>query len=410
MGVFVDCGSGSLQASVVTISGDTAQVLGTCSNTTTGGKFFDEVLLNYFIEEIEEKYRCEIRNNKKALNKLRIGVEKIKKQMSANSSKLPLQIDSLMEDLDINIGIERNIFEGLIETHLSEIKKTFTDLLISTGLEKMNVHSVEIVGGSTRIPAIKKIIEEVFGVSPSSSLNADEAVAKGCCFQSAAISNQFLTKSFVIKDEKEDNDTDTFPCLDQHTVSHLAEAETQMVKDDINEIRRQEAKNVLEEQLYSYRAAVTENSEDVEEEDEFSEIQEYFHSTEDWLYEEGEEASEQKYEEMLREMKDKFATFQQWREIKMNAIKDRKRMMDHDTQEKESSCKGINHSKIPKEPEQYFDDDSQMYYSPRYYHRPARDCRARSSLSSPMFQDPFSRHGSMPFGRSPYLQRSLFGW
>merc|ERR1711874_133918 len=402
MGVFVDCGSGSLQASVVTISGDTAQVLGTCSNTTTGGKFFDEVLLNYFIEEIEEKYRCEIRNNKKALNKLRIGVEKIKKQMSANSSKLPLQIDSLMEDLDINIGIERNIFEGLIETHLSEIKKTFTDLLISTGLEKMNVHSVEIVGGSTRIPAIKKIIEEVFGASPSSSLNADEAVAKGCCFQSAAISNQFLTKSFVIKDEKEDNAIDTFPGLDQHTVSQLAEAETQMIKDDINEIRRQEAKNVLEEQLYTYRAVVTENSEDIEEEDELAEIQEYFRSTEDWLYEAGEEASEQKYAEMLREMKDKFATFQH----KMKAIKDRKRMME---QEKESSpCKGSNHSKIPKDPEQY-DDDSPMYYSPRYYRRPARDCRARSSWSSPMFQDPFSRQGSVPFGRSPYLQRSLFG-
>merc|ERR1712137_1424318 len=84
--------------------------------------------------------------------------EKIKKQMSANSNKLPLQIENLVEDIDVNISLERAKFEELIEKDLSEVRKIFNELLNSTTVKKEQIHSVEIVGGSSRIPAIRNDI------------------------------------------------------------------------------------------------------------------------------------------------------------------------------------------------------------------------------------------------------------
>merc|ERR1712243_156093 len=104
-----------------------------------------------------------------------------------------------------------------------------------------------------------------------------------------------------------------------------------MIKDDIQEICRQEAKNVLEEQLYKYRANVHETAEKLQDENEFSQIKEYFQQTEAWLYEEGEEASENKYKEMLAVMHQKYAVFQQQQEelVKFKSAEEkRKRMID----------------------------------------------------------------------------------
>merc|ERR1719466_255985 len=198
--VFIDYGSGGLQTTMVGITKEKAAVFGSSSSTCTGGKFLDKALLDHFVQEIENKYKCQLKNNSKALNKLRIAVEKIKKQMSANSNKLPFQLDSLVDDIDVNLTIDGAAFEELIKRELSEIKKTFINLLNSTTVKKEQIHSVEIVGGSTRIPAIKHIIQQVFGVVPSSSLNADEGVSKGCGLQAAAHSDKFLTKKFDIQE------------------------------------------------------------------------------------------------------------------------------------------------------------------------------------------------------------------
>merc|ERR1711892_950327 len=198
--VFIDYGSGGLQTTMMGISKEKAAVLGSSSSTCTGGKFLDKALLDHFVQEIETKYKCQIKNNTKALNKLRIAVEKIKKQMSANSNRLPFQLDSLVDEIDVNVTIERATFEELIKSQLDEIRKTFVNLMNSTTIKKEQLHSVEIAGGSTRIPAVKQIIQEVFGLTPNSSLNADEGVSKGCGLQAAEHSDKFRTKKFDIQD------------------------------------------------------------------------------------------------------------------------------------------------------------------------------------------------------------------
>merc|ERR1712012_764600 len=128
----------------------------------------------------------------------RLAVEKLKKQMSANSNKLPLQIENLVEDIDVNLSLERSKFEELIEADLEEVRKTFTNLLNSTTVRPEQVHSVEVVGGSSRIPAIRNIIQQIFNHQPSFSLNADEAVSKGCGLMAASLSSKFRTKTFDV--------------------------------------------------------------------------------------------------------------------------------------------------------------------------------------------------------------------
>jgi len=198
--VFVDAGCAGVQSCLAAITQHKAVILASSCSTATGGKFLDESLLSHVVTDIEKKHKCEIKNNPKAMNKLRLAVEKIKKQMSANSNKLPMQIENLVDDIDIHMSLDRALFEELIQSDLEELKKTFSNLMDSTTIKTDQLHSVEIVGGTSRIPAVRSIIEEVFGVQPSSSLNADEAVSRGCGLQAAALSDKFRTKPFNIED------------------------------------------------------------------------------------------------------------------------------------------------------------------------------------------------------------------
>lgn len=198
--VFLDLGCGGLQTCLAAVSKHGASLLASSTSTKTGGRFLDSALLDFTIAEVERKYGCEVRNNRKAVNKLRLAVEKIKKQMSANSNKLPLQIENLCEDLDVNLSLDRAKFEELIQSDLEEVKRTLSILLDSTTVKKDQIDSVELVGGSSRIPAVRQIVLDLFGLQPSYSLNADEGVSKGCGLQAAAISNKFRTKTFDIEE------------------------------------------------------------------------------------------------------------------------------------------------------------------------------------------------------------------
>merc|ERR1711963_1148851 len=111
----------------VALTNNKATVLGSSSTTSTGGRRLDSALLDFVVDEVKVKHKCDIRHNPRAVNKLRLAVEKLKKQMSANSNKLPLQIENLVEDIDVNLSLERSKFEELIEADLEEVRKTFTN-------------------------------------------------------------------------------------------------------------------------------------------------------------------------------------------------------------------------------------------------------------------------------------------
>merc|ERR1719412_2879791 len=115
--------------------------------------------------------------------------------------------------------------------------------------------------------------------------------------------------------------------LPTDVVAKLKQAEESMQQQDAKEVARQEAKNMLEEQLYKYRAAVVEEADNLEEEQMFQQIKEYFNQTENWLYEEGEDAPQQTYEGILKSFHDKMGVFQMWKSkyLQMKAREEEKR-------------------------------------------------------------------------------------
>jgi len=110
-------------------------------------------------------------------------------------------------------------------------------------------------------------------------------------------------------------------------VAKLREEEEKMQQEDTKEVARQEAKNMLEEQLYKYRAAVVAEADQLEKEEAFQQIKEYFDQTENWLYEEGEDAPQQTYEGILKSFHDKMGVFQMWKSkyLQMKAREEEKR-------------------------------------------------------------------------------------
>jgi len=195
--VIVDVGSEGTQAFAVQFDNQKATVLASAHNHV-GGRSFDADLVQHAVNIIEDKYKVSISDNVKIRNKLKNVLEKTKKQMSANTNKIPVQIDSLVDEIDVNFSIDRSEFEKMIETKVAAIKETLLDLMESTKLKSEDLHSVEIVGGSTRIPMIKQVIQEVTGLTPSTTMNADEANARGCALYAASLSSKFITKKYEV--------------------------------------------------------------------------------------------------------------------------------------------------------------------------------------------------------------------
>jgi len=195
--VIVDVGSEGTQAFAIQFDNQKATVLATAHNEV-GGRSFDADLVEHAIKIIEDKYKVSISDNVKIRNKLKNVLEKTKKQMSANTNKIPVQIDSLVDEIDVNFSIDRSEFEKMIETKIAAIRETLQDLMKSTTLNLEDLHSVEIVGGSTRIPIIKQVIQEVTGLNPSTTMNADEANARGCALYAASLSSKFITKKYDV--------------------------------------------------------------------------------------------------------------------------------------------------------------------------------------------------------------------
>ncbi|KAM8737124.1 heat shock 70 kDa protein 4L isoform 1-T1 [Acanthopagrus schlegelii] len=198
--VFVDMGHSSFQVSVTAFNKGKLKVLATAFDPYLGGRNFDEVLVDYFCEEFKGKYKLNVRDNPRALLRLHQECEKLKKLMSANSSDLPLNIECFMNDIDVTSRMNRAHFEEMSAQYLMRVEMPLKTALEQSKLSRDDVYAVEIVGGATRSPAIKERISKFFGKDVSTTLNADEAVARGCALQCAILSPAFKVREFSITD------------------------------------------------------------------------------------------------------------------------------------------------------------------------------------------------------------------
>ncbi|XP_034051399.1 heat shock 70 kDa protein 4L isoform X5 [Thalassophryne amazonica] len=185
--VFVDMGHSSYQVSITAFNKGKLKVLGTAFDPYLGGRNFDEALVDYFCEEFKSKYKLNVRENPRALLRLQQECEKLKKLMSANSSDLPLNIECFMNSIDVSSRMNRGHFEDMCAQYLMRVEMPLKAALEQSKLSRDEICAVEIVGGATRIPAIKERITRFFGKDVSTTLNADEAVARGCALQDMQI-------------------------------------------------------------------------------------------------------------------------------------------------------------------------------------------------------------------------------
>ncbi|KAM4546239.1 heat shock 70 kDa protein 4a [Fundulus diaphanus] len=198
--VFVDLGHSGYQVSVCAFNKGKLKILATAFDSDLGGKDFDDILVNHFCEEFAKKYKLDVRSKPRALVRLYQECEKLKKLMSANSSDLPLNIECFMNDIDVASKLNRGQFEEMCAGLLAKVEGPLRSVMEQTKMKKEEIYAVEIVGGATRIPSIKERISKFFGKELSTTLNADEAVARGCALQCAILSPAFKVREFSITD------------------------------------------------------------------------------------------------------------------------------------------------------------------------------------------------------------------
>eukprot|EP00105_Crassostrea_gigas_P018248 XP_011436292.1 PREDICTED: heat shock protein 68 [Crassostrea gigas] len=193
-----DLGGGTFDVSILTIDeGSIFEVRSTAGDTHLGGEDFDNRMVNHFVQEFKRKYNKDISKNNRSLRRLRTACERAKRTLSS-SSEANIEIDSLFEGMDFYSKITRARFEemcaDLFRGTLEPVEKALRD----AKMDKSKIHEVVLVGGSTRIPKIQKMLQDFMGGKElNKSINPDEAVAYGAAVQAAILKGD---KSDAIKD------------------------------------------------------------------------------------------------------------------------------------------------------------------------------------------------------------------
>ena len=183
-----DCGGGTHDITLVSIDDGVFEVKATAGDTHLGGEDFDTLLVEHFVKEFKRKQKHDISDNKRAVRRLRTACERAKRTLSSSASA-SIELDSLYEGVDFFTSISRARFEeicsGLFKRCMDPVDRVIRDAKVSKG----DIHTVVLVGGSTRIPKIQSMLSEYFnGKELCKSINPDECVAYGAAVQAAILS------------------------------------------------------------------------------------------------------------------------------------------------------------------------------------------------------------------------------
>ena len=192
-----DLGGGTFDVSVLSIDDGVFEVKATAGDTHLGGEDFDSRMVNHFVQEFKRKHKKDMTVNKRSVRRLRTACERAKRTLSS-STQASIEIDSLFDGVDFYSSITRARFEelcaDLFRSTLDPVEKSLRDAKIDKG----NINEIVLVGGSTRIPKIQKLLQDFFnGKELNKSINPDEAVAYGAAVQAAILSGD---KSEAVQD------------------------------------------------------------------------------------------------------------------------------------------------------------------------------------------------------------------
>ncbi|KAH8922318.1 heat shock protein HSS1 [Atractiella rhizophila] len=190
-----DLGGGTFDVSLLTIEDGIFEVKATNGDTHLGGEDFDSRLVDHFVQEFKRKNKKDITGNARAVRRLRTACERAKRTLSS-AAQTTIEIDSLFEGIDFYTSITRARFEELCGDLFRATMEPVEKVLRDAKMDKANVHEIVLVGGSTRIPRIQKLVSDFFnGKEPNKSINPDEAVAYGAAVQAAILTGDTSEKT-----------------------------------------------------------------------------------------------------------------------------------------------------------------------------------------------------------------------
>lgn len=184
-----DLGGGTFDVSILSIDeGSLFEVKATAGDTHLGGEDFDNRVVAHLAEEFKRKYKKDMTKSPRALRRLRTAAERAKRTLSS-SSEASIEIDALFEGMDFYTKLSRARFEelcaDLFRSTLDPVEKALKD----AKMDKSDIQDIVLVGGSTRIPKVQKLLQNFFnGKNLNLSINPDEAVAYGAAVQAAILS------------------------------------------------------------------------------------------------------------------------------------------------------------------------------------------------------------------------------
>jgi len=188
--VVFDCGGGTHDVSVLDIGDGVVEVLSTNGDTHLGGEDFDDRLVNYIADDFKKETGIDLRLDAMALQRLREAAEKAKIELSSSTEteiNMPYVTADATGPKHLLIKITRAKFESLVDDLINRAIAPCKAALVDAGLKVSDIKDVIMVGGSTRIPAIRNAVKTFFGKEPSNAVNPDEAVAIGAAIQGGVL-------------------------------------------------------------------------------------------------------------------------------------------------------------------------------------------------------------------------------
>ena len=181
-----DLGGGTFDVSVLSLEEGLFEVKATNGHTHLGGEDFDNRLVEYCAAEFKRKHNIELKENMKALRRIRSACEKAKRALSA-ATQTTIDVDAVIDGKDLSIVLTRAKLEELNNDLFKKCLLPLDNVIKDSKLSKGEIHDIVLVGGSSRIPKIIQMVQEYFNKEPNRSINPDEAVAYGAAVQAAVI-------------------------------------------------------------------------------------------------------------------------------------------------------------------------------------------------------------------------------
>lgn len=197
--LFIDMGHSNTTVALAELTHDTLKMVASEVDSHLGGRDFDQLLVTHYTQLIKTKYSMDVSVDPKAMMKLRNECNRVKKVLSANIVA-QFAVEYIMNDRDVTAMTERAEFETMLEGVMPRVYTLVESVLASTGTTKEELASVEIVGGSMRIPAVQHGLTKYFGREMSKTCDSDESIARGCALMCAMLSPSVQTRKYEVID------------------------------------------------------------------------------------------------------------------------------------------------------------------------------------------------------------------